>query len=159
VLDFRILGPREVMSDEGLLDLGGRDQRLLLARLLLAPGRPVSIERLSDALSGGRDAKRVRLCISKLQRTLGADVLEEGRRGCRLRIRSGQIDVDRFRVLIEAADHGPPAAGVQNLRHALALWRGPVFGELGDVPFAQDFIAQLDELREAAQARLARQLR
>jgi hypothetical protein len=73
-----------------------------------------------------------------------------------LRIRPGQIDVDRFRVLVEGADRGPPAEREQRLRHALALWRGPVLADFAGEPFAQAFIAELDELKRATEARLAR---
>jgi DNA-binding SARP family transcriptional activator len=156
VLDFRLLGPLEVTDDSGPLDLGGREQRALLVMLLLQPGRTVSFDRLIDALEGGRaSASRVRDLLTELEEVLGPDVLEWGAHGCRLRIRSGQIDVDRFRVLLEAAKRGTPSERAQSLRHALALWRGPVLMDFEDQPFAQAYIARLEELRTAAKERLA----
>jgi DNA-binding SARP family transcriptional activator len=157
VLDFRILGPLEVADAAGPLELGDREQRLLLARLLIEPGRLVAFDRLIDALGSDEDVDaiaRLRARLSELQRILGPDVLEEGHRGCRLRVRPGQIDVDRFRVLIETADSGSPAARRQQLRHALALWRGPPLADFADAPFAQALIAELDELRVSTEARL-----
>jgi DNA-binding SARP family transcriptional activator len=155
VLDFRILGPLQVLDDAGVVGLGSRDQRVLLARLLLEPGRFVPLEQVIAAVGRVATRSEVGACISELRRTLGAEVVEQARGGCRLRIRPGQIDVDRFRVLVEGADRGPPAEREQRLRHALALWRGPVLADFAGEPFAQAFIAELDELKRATEARLA----
>jgi hypothetical protein len=58
-------------------------------------------------------------------------------------------------VLVEGADGGPPAEREERLRHALPLWRGPVLADFAGEPFAQAFIAELDELKRATEARLA----
>lgn len=50
-MEFRILGPLEVVVDEQPVELGRR-QRALLATLLLHAGQTVSTERLIDAISG-----------------------------------------------------------------------------------------------------------
>ena len=49
-MEFRILGPLEVISDGQALDLGGAKPRALLAVLLLNPNQVVSLDRLIDAL-------------------------------------------------------------------------------------------------------------
>ena len=49
-LEFRILGPFEVLRDGEPLALGGRQQRALLAALTLRANDLVSIERLIDDL-------------------------------------------------------------------------------------------------------------
>ena len=49
-MDFRILGPLEVVEGGESLELGGLKQRALLALLVLEANRPVSRERLIDAL-------------------------------------------------------------------------------------------------------------
>jgi DNA-binding SARP family transcriptional activator len=49
-MDFRILGPLEVLSDGQAVDLGGAKQRALLAVLLLYANHVVSRDRLIDAL-------------------------------------------------------------------------------------------------------------
>ncbi len=41
-MEFRILGPLEVVEDGRTLDLRGKNQRALLAMLLLDANRPVS---------------------------------------------------------------------------------------------------------------------
>jgi len=49
-MEFRILGPLEVLSDGQAVDLGGAKQRALLAVLLLDANHVVSMDRLVDAL-------------------------------------------------------------------------------------------------------------
>ena len=51
-MDFRLLGPLEVAEHDGLLALGGRKQRAVLAVLLLQANDVVSTERLIDELWG-----------------------------------------------------------------------------------------------------------
>jgi DNA-binding SARP family transcriptional activator len=50
VLDFRLLGPLEVVGERGPISLGGPKQRATLAILLLAANRVVPVERLADDL-------------------------------------------------------------------------------------------------------------
>jgi hypothetical protein len=45
-MEFRILGPLEVVADGKALDLGGQKQRALLGALLLQANRVVSSDRL-----------------------------------------------------------------------------------------------------------------
>jgi DNA-binding SARP family transcriptional activator len=53
VLDFRLLGPLEVLGEDGSpLPLGGAKQRAVLAVLLLRAGEVVSSEFLIDAVWG-----------------------------------------------------------------------------------------------------------
>ncbi len=49
-MEFRVLGPLEVLSEGRLLDLGGAKQRALLAMLLLDANSVVSTSRLIEAL-------------------------------------------------------------------------------------------------------------
>ena len=49
-MEFRILGPLEVVEDGHVLDLGGQKQRALLAVLLLHANEVVSADRLIGAL-------------------------------------------------------------------------------------------------------------
>jgi DNA-binding SARP family transcriptional activator len=49
-MEFRILGPLEVVDEGRALPLGGSKQRALLALLLLEANRPVSRDRLIDVL-------------------------------------------------------------------------------------------------------------
>ena len=149
--DFRVLGPLEVSDETGPLLLGGQKQRAVLALLLLEPGRVVSIDRLIDALWGEHPPRTATTSlqnfISQLRKTLGPEVVETKPPGYRLRVRPGELDVDRFRVLVESSRAAVPAERAEKLRHALALWRGPPLADFTFEAFAQPHIAHLEELR------------
>ena len=52
-MDFRLLGPLEIDDDQGhALELGGRQQKLVVTMLLLNRNEVVSVDRLIDALWG-----------------------------------------------------------------------------------------------------------
>ena len=163
-MEFRLLGPLEVLSGGRSLVVGGGKRRSLLAILLLHSNEVVSAERLIDELWGERPpptaAKSVHVYVSQLRKELGP----EGARanGSRLVTRSGgyelrvgpdDVDVARFeRALAEAelslgADAARASSG---LREALALWRGPALADFTYERFAQGEIARLEELRLGA---------
>ncbi len=149
--DFRILGPLEVSDETGPLLLGGQKQRAVLAMLLLEPGRVVSVDRLIDALWGEHPPRTATTSlqnfVSQLRKTLGPEILETKPPGYRLRVRPGELDLDRFRVLVESARKTQGSDRADKLRHALALWRGPALADFTFEAFAQPHIAHLEELR------------
>jgi DNA-binding SARP family transcriptional activator len=153
VPDFRILGPLEVLDETSPLLLGGQKQRAVLALLLLEPGRVVSVDRMIDALWGDRPPRTAQTSlqnfISQLRKTLGPEVLETKSPGYRVRVQPGELDLDRFRVLIERARSAEPTDRARDLRHALALWRGPALADFTFEAFAEPHIAHLEELRLA----------
>jgi DNA-binding SARP family transcriptional activator len=74
-MDFRILGPLAIYDDEGrAVDLGGRQQRLVLAMLLLHRNEVVSVDRLIDVVWGERApanaVKKVQVHVSRLRKAL-----------------------------------------------------------------------------------------
>jgi DNA-binding SARP family transcriptional activator len=151
--DFRILGPLEVSDETGPLLLGGQKQRAVLALLLLEPGKVVSTDRLVDALWSEQPprtaATSLQNFVSQLRKVLGPEILETKPPGYRLRVRPGEIDLDRFRLLVEHARTQPPPDRARKLREALALWRGPPLADFAFESFAQSQIAHLEELRLA----------
>jgi DNA-binding SARP family transcriptional activator len=151
--DFRILGPLEVFDATGPLLLGGQKQRAVLTLLLLEPGRVVSTDRLVDALWGERPPRTagtsLQNFISQLRRLLGPEILETKPPGYRLRVRPGEIDLDRFRTLLEQSRAKGPPERARKLREALALWRGPPLADFAFEEFAQPHITHLEELRLA----------
>ena len=52
VLDYRVLGPVEVRAEGAATVLGGRKQRGVVAVLVAAAGRPVSVDSLLQAIYG-----------------------------------------------------------------------------------------------------------
>jgi DNA-binding SARP family transcriptional activator len=139
-MEFRILGPLELIEDGRSIELGGQKQRTLLASLLLEPNRVVARDRLVDAL--WEDAppetaqKALQVHVSQLRKLLGGR-LQTKAPGYLLRVERDELDVDRFQTLLDQREY----------RRALALWRGPPLAEFADTRFAASEIARLDELR------------
>ena len=155
-MEFRILGPLEVVDGDVAVALGGVRQRTLLAILLLNANEVVSADRLIDGLWGerspasGRSALQVR--VSQLRKALGeggAQLLTRAS-GYVLSLDSGQLDLQRFERLVGEAAAAEPRAAAEKLCEALALWRGPPLADLAYESFAQAAIGRLKELRVAA---------
>jgi WD40 repeat protein/DNA-binding SARP family transcriptional activator len=156
-LDFRLLGPLEVVGDDGSeLAIGTGRQRALLALLVLRANELVPSDRLIEALWGHTPPptapKMLHNQISALRQALGRNGrLETQGSAYRLQVRPGELDVDRFEELIERArSTADPAAAADRLREALQLWRGPPLVDLAYESFAQPEIARLEERRWAA---------
>ena len=73
-MEFRILGPLEVINGDRVALLASAKERSLLALLLLEPNRVVPTERLIDQLWDGRApataATSLRVLVSRLRKTL-----------------------------------------------------------------------------------------
>jgi DNA-binding SARP family transcriptional activator len=156
-VQFRILGPLEVVERAVALPLGGAKQRAVLAILLLHRGELLSGERLVDELWGERPpvtaAKTLQGYISRLRKTLDEDVLRTRGHGYVLMLAPGQLDLDTFERLAgdgrAALSAGDLAAAAERLRSALGLWRGSPLADFAYEPFAQAEIARLQEVRLA----------
>jgi DNA-binding SARP family transcriptional activator len=155
VLDFRILGPLEVVGEHGPVRLGGPKQRATLAILLLNANRVVSVDRLADDLySGAAPATavtQVQRQISELRKALGQESIIETRPpGYVIRLEHGQFDLHRFERLADDARGEEPRLAAELLRQALDLWRGVPLADLAYESFAQPAIERLQEIRLAA---------
>ncbi len=105
-MEFRILGPVEIVDGERVLPLGGLKRRAVAAVLLLQPNRVVASEQLID-LVWGDDPPATALSslqnhVLRLRRELG-DRLVTRPPGYLLRVEPGELDLDRFRRLVEEA--------------------------------------------------------
>ena len=157
-MDFRILGPLEVVEDGEPFALAAGRQRALLAVLLLHRGEAISLDRLIDELWGERApttaAKTVQVYVSRLRKVLGAGVIVTEAGGYRLAVEPEQVDVGRFELLSAEGRHalaeGDATLATERLRSALALWRGEPLAEFAYETFAQDAIAGLKEARLSA---------
>jgi DNA-binding SARP family transcriptional activator/class 3 adenylate cyclase len=164
-MDFRILGPLEVLDEGRHVALVGSKQRALLGLLLVNAGETLSTDRLIDELWGERPpataAKTVQVHISRLRKALAAGsgnasegVVVTHEHGYQLEIDPEHLDSRRFeRLLAEgrselAANRPESAAPV--LEQALSLWRGRPLADLAYEAFAQGEIARLEDLRVAA---------
>jgi DNA-binding SARP family transcriptional activator len=154
-MEFRILGPFEVVEEGRALELGGGRQRALLLILVLHAGEVVSADRLMDELWGASPpptaAKIVQVYVSQLRKALGREgVLVTRPPGYAIRLDEADLDVWRFETLVAEARRAEPAVAAAKLHEAIALWRGPPLAEFGYESFAQGEIARLEELRLAA---------
>ena len=160
-MEFRILGPLEVVEDGEPVALGTLKERLVLGVLLLRANEVVSPERLIDELWGASPPptarKAVSVYLSKLRKTLGRngeDLISPVVGGYRLTLQLDRLDAARAQRLIADADERAAAgeldAAAELFREALALWRGPTLNGLLFESQGRDEIARLDELRVRA---------
>jgi DNA-binding SARP family transcriptional activator len=153
-MEFRILGPLEVVADDHVLALGRGRQRALLAILLLRANQVVPTERLIDDLWAGEPPptapKMVQMYVAELRKGLDEDVLRTAAPGYTVRLEDHELDLERFERLLEEARDSDPTDAALLLRRALALWRGPPLGEFAYEAWAQTEIARLEELRLTA---------
>lgn len=165
-MEFRLLGPLEVIAEQGPVPLGPPQQRALLTVLLLNVNEAVSRDRLIDELWPEKPPatapKLVQVYVSALRKLLEPAAGETGEHrvlvtsppGYMLRVGPDQLDLMQFeRMRREARDavrSADPAAARARLEKALSLWRGQPLADFAYEPFAQTEIARLEELRLAA---------
>ena len=158
LVEFRVLGPVEVLVDGRPVPLPAAKPRALLATLLLSSNRVVSVARLIDDLWGDEPpetaTKALQGYVSQLRKSLGADRLVTQPPGYSVRVEEGELDLDRFERLVregrELLGAGDSKAAAKRLAEALELWRGPPFTEFRAEPFARDAGARLEDARLAA---------
>lgn len=157
-MEYRILGPLEVLENGRPLALGRLKERTVLAVLLLHANEFVSRERLIDELWGASPPatarKAVNVYISKLRQTLtrnGHEPIATADGGYRLLVDLDLLDADGMRGLVAAARKrmagGEAEDASRLLEEALAFWRGPTLAGLALESVGRDEVAQLDELR------------
>ncbi len=144
-MEFRLLGPLEVIGDDGeRVALGGPRPRAVLALLLLQPNEAVSVDRLIDGVWGATPPasaqNALQVHVHALRSALGAERILTRPPGYALRVDADELDVERFERLLSS---GRPA-------DALALWRGAALADLAYEPFAEAEAARLEERRLAA---------
>lgn len=154
-IEFRILGPLEVVDEGRPISAGVGRQRKLLAILLLHPNEVVSSDRLIEELWGERPpatvGKALQNHVSQLRKLLGREALATEPPGYSIRIDREQLDAARFeRLVSEARANADPAEATATLDDALGLWRGEALAEFAYDSFAQAEIARLEELRLGA---------
>ena len=151
-MEFRILGPIEVVDGGRTIAIRRGKEQALLAYLLLHPNEVVASDRLVDELWGDRPpqtaVKILQNAVSQLRKALGDDRLITRPPGYVLRVDPDELDLERFESL---AERGRTDGNGNLLREALGLWRGEPLAELRDEPFARDAAARLEEARLAAQ--------
>jgi predicted ATPase/DNA-binding SARP family transcriptional activator len=168
-MEFRILGPLEVVAASEPVRLGGHTEQVILAALIVDADRVVSADRLLDDLWGeevpNTGLKTLRSHVSRIRGRLKpwGQPIETVADGYVLRTDTGEIDAQRFeRLLVEARayrEHANHPVAVKLLGEALGLWRGRALHGLEDHEFARVEAARLEELRlEALESRIDSEL-
>lgn len=157
---IEVLGPLQVRGDGGVVDVGSPRHREVLAALVVDVGRVVSSDALLERVWGdarrGASTSNLHAVISRLRGRLEA--AGDGVRiataspGYRLEA-DGAVDALVFADLLARArsssSAGDLAAAHADLEQALALWRGPAYGDIS-LPFAEVEAARLEGQRLAA---------
>ena len=161
-MEYRILGPVEVIEGGRAVAVGGSRERAVLALLLASANRVVSAERLADDLWAGeppaRAVQSLQVFVSRLRKALreagGDGVIVTQPPGYSAQVPPDSLDATRFEALVAAArrqsGEGAYEQAAGTLREALALWRGPALADVADGPIARAEAARLEEARLAA---------
>ncbi|MYV99647.1 BTAD domain-containing putative transcriptional regulator, partial [Streptomyces sp. SID3343] len=171
MLTFRVLGALEAWDGDRRADLRGPRHRAVLARLVLARGHVVPVDRLIEDLWHGESPHRalgsVQTFVSHLRRALEPDraprtpsaVLVTAPPGYAFRVGKDEVDAWRFEAQVHRAGTllgaGAAEDALRELTAALDLWRGPAYAQFADEPWARPEAARLEELRLVAVERRA----
>jgi DNA-binding SARP family transcriptional activator len=159
-MHINVLGPIEVVRGGQVIRLAGRGQRTLLAALALEYGRVVTVDRLVDILWDTTPPvsarTRIQAHISAMRRAIGqparhgAGPLLTAASGYALSGDGVQTDLSSFGAMTAdgraALESGQPAAASELFAAALALWRGPAFGDI-TAPAIRAAAGPIDERR------------
>ena len=133
-----ILGPLEASVAGRGVDLGGPQQRALLAVLAVRVGASVPVDAIVDALwphdPPATAGKIIQTYVSRLRRELGEGAI--ARRGSSYSLQAA-VDVQAFEELASSG----------RLADALGLWRGPALADLAHFPGLRTEAERLEELR------------
>jgi predicted ATPase/DNA-binding SARP family transcriptional activator len=155
-MDYRVLGPLEVRVGDRPCEIGGPKQRTVVAMLVAAWGRPVSIDGMLQALYGDDASPSLRRSlqtyVSNLRQVVG-DVIEHRANAYRLVPDDSTLDASQFEASVERAGAtlgDDPATAATVLRTALAMWRGPPYADVEAHGRLDGEIARLTEMRLVA---------
>ncbi|MEU3764807.1 BTAD domain-containing putative transcriptional regulator [Amycolatopsis keratiniphila] len=160
-LRIRVLGPFEVETVAGPVDVRGR-QRVLLAALAFSANQVVPWWKLIDQVWGEESPLDVRnglqTLVSRLRRSLGAHVIETSEGGYLLRADATQLDVLALRELVEsaavAAREGDTDREYALLASAVRLWRGDPLEDVASPGLREEAGPKVAELWFAARERM-----
>jgi DNA-binding SARP family transcriptional activator len=157
---FAVLGPVQVRDSAGRqVSVGGPRPRALTCALVAEAGRVVSVDRLIDRVWGDEPPPAavgtLYAYVSQLRKLLDPDrrgnatsgVISTTGSGYLLHATPAEVDASLFELLVERAESAPPAAALESVERALALWRGDPYVDLGDSPDLVGLTQPLVELR------------
>ncbi|MCS7483428.1 BTAD domain-containing putative transcriptional regulator [Umezawaea endophytica] len=155
-VEFRFLGPLQVLVDGEPVPVRAGRQRSLLVSLLLRAGTGVSVDELAEHVWGAEPPARARgtlqTYVMRLRQVLGRAVpIRTVPDGYLIDVDEKTIDVVRFGGLV---DQGEQERSLGNLHAAsglfttaLALWRGPAMIDVPSEILHRDEVPRLVEQR------------
>ncbi|MDF1595750.1 MAG: BTAD domain-containing putative transcriptional regulator [Acidimicrobiia bacterium] len=162
MIEFSILGPLLVLADSVEVSITSPLQRALLVRLLLEPGKVVSVDRLVEDLWGdaqpANPANALRYHVWQLRDALEPDRPRRSEGGY-VRTRAPGYYLDQEQASIDAVEferlavagramvEDEPERAAELLEDALGLWRGEALADVADCEFAHDVRLRLEERR------------
>lgn len=161
-MDFRLLGPMIAVSHGRPVAIGRRQERRLLALLLLEAGRLVTIDRIADLLWSGAPPPSARAAVhtyvGRLRAALrahGVKIVTHGK-SYLAEVDPAAVDVHRFTALIARGQRiDTPAERAAVLAEAMQLWRGPLLADIADDTLRARLGTHIDELHLVAAELLA----
>ena len=153
---FDVLGSMRVTGPQGPIHVQAPMQRRLLALFLAHAGQAVELDWAADQLWRGRPPKTARktliVYVHRLRRLMGlGDGLAYQPAGHTLNPAPGALDSWEFQSLgdeaAQAKRNGDPTRASELAEQALALWRGPAFADVRDLPAVEARARGLDEQR------------
>ncbi len=159
-MEFRILGPLDVIAEAGSIEIRARKPRAVLALLVVNANHMVPAERLIDELWDRNPppsaVTTLQTYVSQLRR-LGVASLRTRPPGYLLEVGPDDVDAARFERALTTTNAGrdAPDQVARRLEEALGWWRGPALADFADEPWARLETTRLDGLRLDALARRA----
>ncbi|MFD5830038.1 BTAD domain-containing putative transcriptional regulator [Lentzea sp. NPDC060358] len=149
-VEYRVLGPVEVLHDGVPVALPAGRGRVLLATLLLRPNRFVSVDELVDRLWEGepptldRAHKTLHMVVRRVRLALGeANCVRTATGGYLAEVDPESLDLTRFRRLAAEGEFGA----------ALAQWRGEVAAGVASPHLRREDVPPLVEERLVVRGR------
>ncbi|MCA1713114.1 MAG: winged helix-turn-helix domain-containing protein [Actinobacteria bacterium] len=158
MLSFRLLGPLEARANDLALPIGGPKQRTVLAALLTARGRVVSVADLVEAVWDGTPPSRpestLHVYIANLRRALHAPArITTSAGGYRMSIDTAECDLLQAEAALATATAaraaGDPRGTRTAARRGLALYRGHTGDDLAAGLFARALGSEMSNLQAA----------
>ena len=148
----RLLGPVDVVVDGAVRPVSGLRRKAVLAALALQRGDIVSNDRLADVIWGDEPPatplNTLQSHVSHLRQVLGSrDAIVARPPGYLLDPSRVDTDVAAAERLIRQGVKAAYRAREQQLRDALALWRGRPLSDVDGLPWLREQAERLEQLR------------
>ncbi|MET7281282.1 BTAD domain-containing putative transcriptional regulator [Kribbella sp. NPDC005582] len=153
-MEFRLLGAVQIWSGGAQIILKRRQERLLLAVLLLERGKMVAAQRLLELLwpttMPVNPRRAMQVYVSRLRTMLDVE-LTGGPEGYAIQAPPGSTDIEQYRSLVAQAQREEKLEQRSKLlTDALSLWRGPALADVTTEPLRQRLCGGLEEERWVA---------